>query len=788
MTIPRAFLAVAGWLTLAGLALADKPVAASSARVVGSAQELRIEPDLEGARQVAGGYSWSRTVLVPGAGFLKLHLVNVNLRAGDRILVRSHEGRIFETITRRGPRDLGTFWALSVPGDSAVIEFVFAAPYDQPPFSVDKVIVGDPGLFGAEENAGRSLCGAPDFEDVACYEGDPAKWENMQAVAGVMSVGASAENALFCTAANISPQDRMLTNNHCIDSQLKCDNSEYVFGYRRNSCNGGQGTSEWVSYRCGTFLAGQPLLSCDASPGTLDFALTTVEGEPSASFGHVEAASAVPDDGEALYIVQHPAGRPMEVSHGTDTRVDGTVLRYWNTLDTESGSSGSPVFRESDDTMIGLHHCGGCTTPSQRNRGMLMRDILPFVQDFICSQASEVVAASPEPLFEVSGNGNVVPEAGETWAFRPRVTNTSCSGSINGATGVMAVGPATQAGVVLLDPGAHFGDVPAGETVASADPVRFSIDESARCGDLIVVNMDPLVSTQGIFPGANQLVTQVGTENFDTILFEDFSGGIPTDWSVIDSGTGTGPAQTWTTSNPESRPVSLSAPFAMVDSDAHPGLMDEALVSPVVDATGFLSLKLQFHHSFRWYSQGTNEQADVDVRSSATLGGWINVANFSGGDADGTANIDLSQWAADDLQLRFRYYSAFGDWWWAIDDLSLMGSTGFECQLPDDTDNDGIADFEDNCTLEANPEQADADGDNIGNACDADIGAVQDCFVNFADLTVMDGTFFTQAGQPGFVPAADFNDDRIINFLDLIFMQERFFQAPGPSGLPNACD
>jgi len=42
----------------------------------------------------------------------------------------------------------------------------------------------------------------------------------------------------------------------------------------------------------------------------------------------------------------------------------------------------------------------------------------------------------------------------------------------------------------------------------------------------------------------------------------------------------------------------------------------------------------------------------------------------------------------------------------------------------DDDDDDGVSDFNDNCPLEANPGQADHDGDGMGNACDPDFEQV----------------------------------------------------------------
>jgi hypothetical protein len=50
---------------------------------------------------------------------------------------------------------------------------------------------------------------------------------------------------------------------------------------------------------------------------------------------------------------------------------------------------------------------------------------------------------------------------------------------------------------------------------------------------------------------------------------------------------------------------------------------------------------------------------------------------------------------------------------------------------PIDTDDDGIADDTDNCRLVANPNQADGDGDGVGDVCDdSDADARPDAFDN----------------------------------------------------------
>lgn len=93
-----------------------------------------------------------------------------------------------------------------------------------------------------------------------------------------------------------------------------------------------------------------------------------------------------------------------------------------------------------------------------------------------------------------------------------------------------------------------------------------------------------------------------------------------------------------------------------------------------------------------------------------------------------------------------------------------------------DTDGDGVPDFEDNCQQAANADQRDTDGDNIGNACDADVAAPNDCSINFLDLNVYKANFL-QVGDLD----TDNDGDGITNFLDLMLAKDQMFGPPGPS-------
>lgn len=101
-----------------------------------------------------------------------------------------------------------------------------------------------------------------------------------------------------------------------------------------------------------------------------------------------------------------------------------------------------------------------------------------------------------------------------------------------------------------------------------------------------------------------------------------------------------------------------------------------------------------------------------------------------------------------------------------------------------DTDGDGIADAQDNCTLVANgpliPDaggnsQLDTDGDNYGNICDPDYNG--DLLVNAADLADMKAVFLTADSN------IDLNGDGDVNAADLAIMKTLFLRPPGPSGL-----
>jgi hypothetical protein len=93
-----------------------------------------------------------------------------------------------------------------------------------------------------------------------------------------------------------------------------------------------------------------------------------------------------------------------------------------------------------------------------------------------------------------------------------------------------------------------------------------------------------------------------------------------------------------------------------------------------------------------------------------------------------------------------------------------------------DGDFDTVANVQDNCTLAANTNQRDTNGDGYGNWCDADLD--NSGFVNFGDLAAFKAAFGTSD------PDADLDGSGIVNFGDVARFKALFGQPPGPSCCP----
>ncbi|MBN1182888.1 MAG: T9SS type A sorting domain-containing protein [Bacteroidales bacterium] len=159
---------------------------------------------------------------------------------------------------------------------------------------------------------------------------------------------------------------------------------------------------------------------------------------------------------------------------------------------------------------------------------------------------------------------------------------------------------------------------------------------------------------------------------------ETFDTEIPAGWTVIDGGTS---SDTWfwtayargNTSN-----TLDGTPFAFVDSDAagSSNTLNEILESPEINTLGYDTIWLQFLQYFNWISGYGAEVADVDVWDGVQ---WVNILRQNSADAGIWANpdrrqINITDYSNASLKVRFHYYDAVYDYYWAVDSVMITGT------------------------------------------------------------------------------------------------------------------
>lgn len=322
----------------------------------------------------------ARTVAHAGAAFIKVRFDRVELGAEDTITVAGPDESY-----EYGSADVedGGLWAISIEGGAAEVRLHDAedgtaasarvAEYSR---GLDEAeLASRPGGTRAE-----SVCGRDDSQNAVCYKDtDPAAYGRSQGVARLLIGGES-----YCTGW-IAGYDRLMTNNHCLDTGAEARVTEVQFGYECLECAGG-------ATRTPVKVTGSKVLETDWA---LDFTLFTVD-EPE-RIAHLPALEVSADPvarHDTIYIPEHPGGKPLRIASvstseprllgsrclvGDERRAgrgQGTDFAY--NCDTEGGSSGSPVISRETGQVVGLHHFGGC-----QNQAVRMDLIYPWIAPYL---------------------------------------------------------------------------------------------------------------------------------------------------------------------------------------------------------------------------------------------------------------------------------------------------------------------------------------------------------------------------------------------------------------------
>ncbi|MFB9906864.1 trypsin-like serine peptidase [Allokutzneria oryzae] len=365
------------------------PAFVVSGDTLGAATNAAGQPTEQTAQQVGTEEATAATVTAANPStvigraaswYVKVHVTGMNLASTDVLTVADPKGTELYRYSGNPakeraagdspatPSDTG-FWAMSVTGDTAVVTLRAkdgGAPSALSSARIDKITRGftDAEFTARTDAQTRSICGTNDYKDAVCYKtSNPTEFAKTAPVAKLLRNGSS-----LCTGWRVGANNRMLTNNHCFSSNPQ--QIEVWFNYQCETCGGT--TSGTV-----TKVLASEVLSTDYG---LDYTLFSVTDFAKVQpFGSLELDPRVPDVGEQMYVVGHPAGKIKKVSLKDDqspsgncqvgsVKVDGRVKEsdIGYKCDTEGGSSGSPVLSAKTHKVISLHHYGGCPNQGVR--------------------------------------------------------------------------------------------------------------------------------------------------------------------------------------------------------------------------------------------------------------------------------------------------------------------------------------------------------------------------------------------------------------------------------------
>jgi len=323
---------------------------------------------------------WSYTIHQPAAGWLKIHFNNFRLNDEDYVELIDMTGQVIELIrgqdvendelskfnvTPAAGRKV-SFWGPAIDGNEITVKLHRVADNKKGyGFTIDEVGVGfEPGDDGI---ALESICGTNNLVNIKCKD---TATQNLGLKVGRMYFKKGGSWYL-CTGFLVSScSGHFLTNEHCISDQTVASTLQVRFKYRYTTCTG----TTLDSY---TTYYGDKWIKDSVS---YDYCLLTLKNNPQNTYGYLKLINGAPITGESIYIIQHPSGSPQKYDYGTvysTSANGGKDLSYY--VDTEGGSSGSPVFADYEDQVLGLHHYGGCP-----NSAVKMDLIYEGIIGYIC--------------------------------------------------------------------------------------------------------------------------------------------------------------------------------------------------------------------------------------------------------------------------------------------------------------------------------------------------------------------------------------------------------------------
>ena len=230
------------------------------------------------------------------------------------------------------------------------------------------------------------ILGDPDFEKVRDLPTDSQDYQLSRQVGMIIILNRARDRVGICTGFLVGP-DLFMTNHHCIhdgNGLLPLGTSTAIFmDYYQDEDD--DPTNGGITARVSA------LLHADAAK---DYALVRLDRPIGDTYGWLELdTTTVPNSSQSVKLISHNLGRSKEIVRRNSqifTIPPGhplfdvpSVIAYL--ADSETGSSGSPVFLRDGTSVIGIHHSGWSTGAGVpvHNAGSLMSYIVPEIKQYL---------------------------------------------------------------------------------------------------------------------------------------------------------------------------------------------------------------------------------------------------------------------------------------------------------------------------------------------------------------------------------------------------------------------
>lgn len=348
-----------------------------------------------------------------GSGVYVLHFTQFNLPDDDLVRLQG-EGARGGSVILSGSNTTGGFYATPVVGDEVTIELwkTNGAPTSSSSscrgFEIDglrfapqkaaeaaqekDLAVGLPSVLESAtvettsnstnpEHNDESICGTDESVEAVCLEAagtaaDLVMYQKARSVAR-LTIRKNSNIVAFCTGWLLGCEGHLITNQHCIGNWMDALNTGVEFFAEAQTCSAGssQGTCLTQGSCPGRIAVSSTVLV--AVSKELDYALVKLTPDDGSDVstllqavgGYLQLRSTGPKLEETIFIPQHPLGGAKRVAwtvNGKPGRIESLTTDTCGStdagysVDTQDGASGSPVISTTDDTVVALHHCGGC--------------------------------------------------------------------------------------------------------------------------------------------------------------------------------------------------------------------------------------------------------------------------------------------------------------------------------------------------------------------------------------------------------------------------------------------